>query len=79
MLSAKHGGVMDWRRRFIEVLQHDRAQHLSQIELLESGRCQVHEMRDGRFVDTTAEALERTRGYLAEVERLLGEEGVSDA
>jgi hypothetical protein len=69
---------MDWRDRFIEVLHRDREQHVEQIEFLQSGVI-INVMDAGVMRDVTAERLDVAKRHLAEVERLLREEGALDA
>jgi len=69
---------MDWREWAETYLTHERARLIEQIDVMSSGKCQLWTMTAGeQRKDITAEHVDRLRGYLEEIERILAEAGVS--
>ena len=68
---------MTWRDRVIQFMREDRADILQRLDLFAEGRCQMHEMQDGKMVDVTEETVTRLRINLAEIEHIMADAGVS--
>ena len=64
---------MTWREWALKYLTEERADLRQRTDVLESGRCQIFEMREGHRVDVTSEAVERNKVNLAEIEKIIAE------
>ena len=59
--------------------EQQRAMHKDQLARLESGIIHVGERRaDGTLVDTTPDMIEHVKGVIAEMDRLLAENGYAN-
>jgi hypothetical protein len=72
MLGAKHGGDMTW----LEFIRDERTDKLEAIEMLSSGRVQLHMTTNGVRKDITDERLAKLKEDVAEIEQILTEEGI---
>lgn len=63
---------MSW----LEYLREQRAQKLGQIDALEAGNVQLFETTEGVTRETTAEQLATLKSDVAEIRKILIEEGI---
>jgi hypothetical protein len=65
-------------KSLVKWCEEQRATYERQLALMEDKTMWTGELRDGRYVNTTAESIERVRGLLAEVDKLLAEYGSAE-
>jgi hypothetical protein len=65
-------------KSLVKWCEEQRATFERQLALMEDKTMWTGELRDGRYVNTTAESIERVRGLLAEVDKLLAEYGSAE-
>jgi len=68
---------MPWRDRFIEYLQMEQADLERRIGTFEAGKCRMWEECDGERKDVTDIYAATLKARLAEIEKILIEEGMS--
>jgi hypothetical protein len=69
---------MPWRQRFIEYLEREQDDLRRRIGVLQTGKCQMWEQGDdGGRRDVTQEYAADLQTRLAEIEKILIEEGLS--
>jgi hypothetical protein len=64
--------LQEWQRYLLQ----ERRRKLKSIDLLSSGSIGTHEMRDGKRIDTTNNAIAIQREHVLELEKILAEAGI---
>ena len=82
-LDTKARTAMSWSEALYERARKQQAELQLQLEMMEAGKFQTHEMRNGSFVDTTEASKDCTRRsietYARVIERLRPDEAEDES